>query len=164
LRLKFWSRCLLAATILIGCGPTISQEQQLKARSGLDLAVAQIPEMEGFTNLKVVYQEFYDSEHGNGKVCYYARAFFVIGSSFSKTEAPLAYAQRFQSLGLGWIAREDPFEPTVMFRGDNEVAIVTSNKPDYVVHDAVDYTRMEKIYVSIIFLRLEYQLPSRAEC
>ncbi len=159
-------RCLFAVLLLLcctgACAPLTNLERQREARSGLDTIVIQIPPIADFTTNKIVYREFYDDEHGSEHVCYYARAFFVIGSSLPAENLPEIFSGRLQALGLGWKMRD--YDNTILYRGKNERAVVFSVEPDDAIKDAVDYVQLRKVYSSIIFLQLEYILPSRDEC
>jgi hypothetical protein len=158
--------CLFAMLLILccagACTPLTSLEKQREARSGLDTIVSQISPIADFVTNKIVYREFYDDEHGGEHVCYYAKAFFVIGSLLPAENLPEVYAERLQALGLGWKMQD--YDNTILYRGKNERAVVFSVQPDDAVKNAVDYAQLRKIYPSIIFLQLEYILPSRDEC
>lgn len=148
--------CIALLGSAVACNAPINHDAQKEARDGLDTAVQQIPSILDFTVVKIVYREFYDNEDPSGKVAYFARAFFVIGTSITpETLANDVYAKKIQELGLGWRAREDPPDLDLMFRGKNEKAVVSFGSVDPIVESAVDLSQIRSKYQSVIFLELE---------
>ncbi len=137
---------------------------QNAARKGLDTTVSQMPELTGFHVIRVVYREFQSDESIDGMYCYYARAFFVVGSNWTADEAELKYTQQLQTLGLGWQPREFPNDGQVLYRGRNEDVVVSKNQPEVGVIEAEEYAQVQATYPGVFFITLEYILPSRDGC
>ena len=146
---------------LVTCAQQISHLlKQQEARAGLDTLITQLPELADFDAVKIVRFEFSDTAYG--KTCYYARSYVILGSSLSEAEALTIYARRLQT--LGWVPRDEPYDTSVLYGGLSALAIVTSGEPGADIKDALDYNQLRRIYRSVIFVRLDYMLPSRKEC
>ncbi|MGB8646732.1 MAG: hypothetical protein WCF84_15940 [Anaerolineae bacterium] len=151
--------CLLLLQSCSWLGP--DPQKQKEARLGLDQAVAQLPQVKELAIVKVVYYDVFDNEHGTNSndTCYYARAYFVIGTQLSVTEALDTYARQLEL--LGWVPRNDQYPTSrVLYHGPNELLVIESGAPGAELENAVDYNELRKIYRNIVFLNLTYALQS----
>ena len=138
-------------------------QRQREARAGLDVVIAELPKPAGFDMIKIVYQEFYDDEHGSGPVCYYARAYIITGSSMSESDALATYAQSLQL--QGWALEGEQYKTERgLIRGANERVVAHSGDPGVDIEDALDYAKLKEVYRSLIFVRVDYMIPSRDQC
>jgi hypothetical protein len=155
--------CLMFAT---ACFQSNAQQHQLKsreARNGLDPVVSQVRQFQDFDVVTVKYYDVYDDEHGQGAVCYYARAYLLIGTSLSLPEALDVYAQHLQS--LGWTLEGRQYETAKgLVRGVNERAVVESGEPGPELQNAADLDQLRKTYRNLIFLNIDYVLPAVTGC
>jgi hypothetical protein len=135
--------------------------EQRKARAGLDASVAQLPELREFDTVEVVHREF--SHSGPRTTCYYARAYAIIGTSLPAEQALDVYVEELQSLGWEFDGRQYKTERGLK-RGVYELVVVRSGEPGVDVKDAVDYAQLRAVYPTIIFVRLDFMLPSRDKC
>jgi hypothetical protein len=147
--------------ILLCSTVSCARSQRREARAGLDAAVTQLPKPAGFDTIKVVYREFRSTEYE--RKCFYARAYVIVGSSFSEVEALDVYVKELQSLGWKLEGRQYDIERG-MKRGVHERIVVRSGKPGVDIKDAVDYAQLRNTYPTIIFVRVDFMLPSRDEC
>jgi len=115
------------------------------------------------TSVKIVYQEFHSDENEDGPICYYARAFVIVGTLLPETQALDTYTEKTQS--LGWTPEGRQYEISrILIRGVNDRIVIGSGEPGVDIKDALDYDKLRETYRSIIFVRLDYMLPSRDEC
>jgi hypothetical protein len=138
-------------------------QQQSAAKAGLDKLIKNLPQFKGFEKVKTVSLEFSNIEHGKGSSCYYARGYIVVGSVLPETEALEAYTQNLRS--LGWTPKGTQYKTSsVLVYEKNARVEIYSGEPGVDIQDAVDYTQLRQIYSSLIFIRLDYMLPSADEC
>lgn len=152
--------CLLA---LAGCNVLNERAQQREARAGLEIIVGtMLPESDQFDLVETV--SFDDSGSESGMVtCYYAVDYLIIGAPVPETEALNSYAADLHL--LGWEPRSRQYPTSRVFRyGDNARAVATIGNPGASIRDAVDYAQVRTLYQSIIFVRLDFILPSREAC
>jgi hypothetical protein len=147
--------------MLLALAVSCAQPQRREARAGLDAAVAQLPEPAGFDVIKVVYREFRSTEYE--RKCFYATAYVIIGSSLPELEALDVYAEDLQP--LGWAPRDEQYNTTrVLRRGTYERIVIELGEPGVDIRDAVDYVQLRATSPTVIFVRLDFMLPSRDEC
>jgi hypothetical protein len=152
---------VLLGLIAIGIQQIEHFQKQREARDGLDASIAQLPTLAGFTTIKVVPLEF--SHTAYGKTCYYARGYVIAGSSFSETEALDTYTEKIRS--LGWMPEGMQAETSrVLMHAANERMEIYSGKPGVDIDGAMDYDQLRQTYRSLIFVSLDYMIPSRDEC
>ena len=147
--------------ILLCSTVSCARSQRREARAGLDAAVTQLPKPAGFDTIKVVYREFRSTEYE--RKCFYARAYVIIGSSLPEVEALDVYVEKLEA--LGWVPREKQYKTTrVLRRGTHERIVIELGQPGVDIKDAVDYAQLRNTYPTIIFVRVDFMLPSRDEC
>lgn len=135
--------------------------EQRRARAGLDASVAQLPELREFDTVEVVYRE--SSLSGPMTTCYYATAHVIIGTSLPAEKALDVYVEELQSLGWEFDGKQYN-TARALRRGVYELVVVRSGEPGIDVEDAVDYAQLRNIYPAIIFVTLDFMLPSRNKC
>ena len=98
-----------------------------------------------------------------GKECFYARDYLILGSTLPASDALDAYARSL--LSSGWITetRSYPTSRTLIY-GENVRTVVEGGRPGVDVRNAIDYAELQRIYESIIFVRIDYAIPRRDGC
>lgn len=161
--LQFIALSMLVSQLVSCDDPLTHLQRQREARAGLDAALAALPKTPEFDTVKVVYSEFYDDEHGNGPVCYYARGYVILGSNLADSEALANYATRLQV--LGWSAEGIQYQTQkVLIQGKNARILIYSGDPGVDIRDAMDYTKLRNTYRGVIFVMLTYMIPQRDGC
>lgn len=152
---------IFAIAILLFITSSCHLQQRREARAGLDAAVAQLPKLEGFDTVKVVYQEFCFTD--SGCTSCYARAYLIIGSSLPVEKALDVYVEALQL--QGWSPRELQFDTErSLMRGMHELIIIWSGEPGADLDQVVDYARLRTVYKSLIFVSLDFRVPGWDEC
>lgn len=152
---------LLSIAVLLCLLVSCTAEEQRKARAGLDASVAQLPELGDFDTIEVIYYE--TSLSGPRTTCYYATAYLIIGTSLPEEKALDVYVEELKS--LSWTPREKQYDTTrILMHGTYELVVIRSGEPGVDVKDAVDYAQLRAKYPTIIFVRLDFMLPSRDKC
>lgn len=143
---------------LLGCGQTHLRQ----AREGLDAAVAQLPEPEGYSIVTVIVEEF---DRSVTQRCYYAQALVAIGTDMPSDEARATYVRALES--QGWSVNPDYAiikGLEVLSRGDYEGIDVSTRAAGWITASDERYKREKDNYASFVYLTLTYSLPSRAVC
>jgi hypothetical protein len=139
-----------------------NREQQSETRAGLETIVnSRLPESNELDLVEVV--SFDDSRTEYGMTCYYATDYLIIGTSIPGTEALKLYVKDLQE--LGWELEGDQYPTTkALTTGQNSRIIVRSGEPGVTIQGAVDYSRLQTLYESIIIVRVNFMSPSREGC
>lgn len=152
---------VLVGLVAVGTQQSERFQNQREAREGLDASITQLPTLEGFTTIKVVPLEF--SHTAYEKTCYYARGYVIVGSSFSETKALEIYTDAIHS--LGWTSEGMQSETSkVLMHAANERMEIYSGKPGVDIEGAMNYEQIRQVHQSVIFVRLDYMVPSRSDC
>jgi hypothetical protein len=155
---------LVLLLLMTSCAQYVDHlQKQSEAKAGLDNLIKSLPQFKGLDVVKTVSLEFSNIEHGNGPPCYYARGYIIVGSALPGTEALEAYAQSLRL--LGWTPKGTLYETSnVLVYEKNARLEIYSGEPGVDIQDAADYARLKQMYTSVIFIRLDYMLPSADEC
>ena len=157
-----WPKLIGLAVLLCAVLSCTSLELR-KARIGVDAAVAQLPVLQGFDVIEILNLD--RSISAFGETCYYARAYVIIGSSLSETEALSGYSKALQS--VGWVPDLEPYAPTWgLIRGSSEYAVIEVGEPyvGFKEKDPVNWAQWEAKYRTIMNIRIDYMLPQRDGC
>lgn len=144
---------------LLGCGPAHLQQ----ARTGLDAAVAQLPEPDGFSIVTVIVEEF--DRTWNRQRCCYGQALMAVGTDVPSEEALELYTEALKD--QGWVVQPDYGTlkwTKVLCRGEYETVDVRTGAAGLITASDERYKREKDNYASFVYLTLTYSLPSRAVC
>ena len=152
--------CLIP--IIIAIGFNAFEDYRLnQARRGLELIEAGLPLPTDFRLIKTVPYD--NSISAYGETCYYATDHLIMGASLPEMQALDTYESSLRS--DGWLAGEIQYPRSrAFYLGENAVAVITTIGPGDDTRDAVDYERLREQFESVVFVRLEFQLPSTSEC
>lgn len=134
-----------------------------QARAGLDAAMAQLPEPDGFSVLTVVVEEF--DRTWDQQKCYYAKALVAIGTDLSDEDAMQGYTEALAA--QGWVAQPDHgtlISTEVLHRSEYERISVYTGAPGPIIESDERYRQVKDLYSTVVTLVYAYCLPSRAEC
>ena len=161
--MKFSHLLLISIAFLIGsCGLLDKQDHALEeAKVDLELAIDQLPKLEGFETIKINQEAFSHTEYG--LTCYYARASIAIGSSLPASDALEQYVEALQSQGWTPIGKQYQQTKTLVL-GSNSLIEVYLGEPGIELKDDIDLEKLKQSYQGILFMRLDYMLPNSTEC
>ena len=161
--MKFSHLLLISIAVLIGsCGLLDKQDNALEeVKVDLELAIDQVPKLEGFETIKINQEAFSHTEYG--LTCYYARASIAIGSSLPASDALEQYVEALQSQGWTPIGKQYQQTKTLVL-GSNSLIEVYLGEPGIELKDDIDLKKLEQSYQGILFMRLDYMLPNSTEC
>lgn len=160
--LMYFLAPFVLSCVLVACGQPTGWIMQERARAGLDAALAELPQSSEFQIYRVVYSKVLDIE-GRGSECYYGRGYAVIGSSLLEREAIISYFQMVQS--SGWISEGEQYNVSKLLkRGLNERMELYVGDPDVDIKDAVKSVQLRNGHQSLVYVRVDYMLPSRDQC
>lgn len=151
--------CLIPV-LLVSSFNALEHYQLRRARNGLEAVKAKLTTPGSFELITTVSTDFPGVNLGT---CYYARDYLIMGTTLTETQALDMYENHLRS--VGWLPGERQYLNTrVFYSGDNVFLVVTTIGPGDDTRDAVDYERLKQEYESVVFVRLEFQLPSTSEC
>jgi len=156
------SATLALICLLMACAQQRSDEAMVEqARIGLDTALSQMPNLPEFVTVDTIAFQFSRTEHE--QTCYYARGYLVLGASLQAAQALDLYVE---SLRLsGWDLDTRQYETSrLLSRGNNEWMEVRFGEPGVDIEAQIDYEQIQRTYNSVIFVRLDYVLPSVGNC
>jgi hypothetical protein len=150
------------AFLIVSCVLLDKSDDTLEeAKIGLELAVDQLPKLDGFKTIKINQEAFSHTEYG--LTCDYARANIAIGSSLPASDALDQYVEALQS--DGWTLKKNQYQQTKsLAQGSNSLIVVYFGEPTIELKDDIDLERLKRSYQSIMFIRLDYMLPNSNEC
>jgi hypothetical protein len=152
---------VLGVSLAVSSSVFTNAAKQQAARSGVQTAVAQLPRPKDYQWIKEVYNDI-PNPIRNGQ-CYYSRAYVILGTALPVTLALDTYIGYLQS--FGWIlSKEEYTTPKVLYHGVNELAVVDSSDPGPDVAGKIDYAQLQRQYPTVLYVRIDYALPSRNEC
>ena len=132
-----------------------------EATVGLELAVDQLPQLEGFETIKVIQEAFSHTEYG--MTCYYARASIAVGASLPAPEALDQYVEALQS--QGWVLTGTQYQQTKsLVLGSNSLIEIYFGEPGIELKDEIDLDELNRTYQSTLFIRLDYMMPNMDDC
>jgi hypothetical protein len=98
-----------------------------------------------------------------GKTCFYGRAYIVAGSQLTASDALDQYVEALQI--QDWRLKEKTYQDSkTLLLGSNSLIVVYYGEPWPVFKKDIDLERLYQIYQSILFIRVDYMLPTRDEC
>ncbi len=152
---------VLAISILLCSMSSCTQEKLQEAKDGLNMSVAQLPNLSDFDVVTIMSGE--SSATASGETCYYAQAYVVLGTSLPEEKALEVYVDALES--LGWIIERSDLERTrVLSRGMYERITVSHGSPGWAVESNEDYKQAKNIYPTVILVVVDFMLPGRERC
>lgn len=151
----------ILSLLLFGIHKINSQWKKSQVYSGVEELVNQLPTLETIDTLDVTYQEFSQSEYG--LTCYYSRAYVTLGTQQPSSEVLEAYLEKLYV--QGWHPEGNQYANTkTLIRYDNDRLVISLTKPAIVLQNQTNYAKLKQSYKAIIFIRIDYMVPSRQEC
>lgn len=150
------------AVLIASCSLMSNSDSELrKVSDGLETLLDELPQVDGFDTIKTVQQEFSHTEYN--LTCYYARANVALGAPISAPEALDSYTGALAA--QGWVLEKNQHQSTrVLSKGSNALIVINLGEPGVELKNEVDIEKLGQIYKGLIFIRLDYMLPPRAEC
>jgi hypothetical protein len=161
--MKF-SRLLIVsiAFLSVSCGLLSKSYDTLdEAKDGMEQAVEQLPQLDSFETIKINQRVF--SHTAYGLTCNYARASIAVGSSLPAPDALDQYVEALQA--QGWTLTGTQYQQTKsLVVGSNSLVVIHFGYPAIELKDEIDLDELNQTYQSILYIRVDYMLPTRDEC
>jgi len=151
----------LLLLLLFGVQQINSQWQKSQVHTGSEKLVNQLPTLETIDTVEVTYQEFSHSE--NGITCYYGRAYVILGTQQPLPDVLEAYLEELYA--QDWRPEGNQYANTkTLIHYDNDRLVISLTEPEIVTQNQTNYAKLKQSYKEIIFIRIDYMVPSRQEC
>jgi hypothetical protein len=152
-RLTLSTSIILLLCLVVSCD---YHQNRQKARDGRDVSVSQLPELQNFEMVTIVYGQS-SMEH-----CHYAGATIMLGAFLSEEEALETYVSELEA--LGWAVKPVKYEDErILIRGTQERIVIRGYPYAKDLKDE-DYILAKEVYPTIIFVSLWYYVPQRDGC
>lgn len=151
----------LLSLLLLGIQKINSQWKKSQVHTGLEKLVNRLPTLETIDTVEVTYQKFSQSE--NGFTCYYGRAYVILGTQQPLSEVLDAYLKELYA--QGWYPEGYQYANTkTLIRYDNDRLVISLTEPAIVMQNQTNYVKLKQSYKELIFIRIDYMVPSRQKC
>jgi hypothetical protein len=148
---------LALAPVFFSCMPFRLQE----ARKGLEATLADLPQT-GFTVISVIVFEPNGDTLSVDSMCYYDQAIVAVGSSLPEDDALASYVRELEA--KGWLIQRSSGGYRELVRGEHESMGIHIGVPSRMLESDPDFRRRRGDFRSLVYLIIDYYLPSRAEC
>lgn len=146
--------------LLIGGFNALERYRLSQARSGLEATKAELTVPTDFELITTVSTDFSGVDLGT---CYYGRDYLIMGTPLPEIQALDKFENHLRS--SEWLPGDRQYSDTrTFYYGENALLVATTIGPGDDTRGAVDYERLRQEYESILFVRVEFQLPSRSRC
>lgn len=153
---------LVLVGLLISCAQQRSEEAMVQqARVSLDTALTQMPSIREFVTIDTMAFQYSRTE--GDQTCYYARGYIMLGSSLQTEQALDLYVENLRLSGWELSPRQYDIS-RLLWRGSNERIEVWFGEPGVDIENHIDYEQAQQDHISVIFVRLDYVLPTVENC
>jgi len=142
--------------------PLTYVQDKYTAEAGLSRDLSELPVLPEFKIITTI-QNQYEELQRSGIICFLSRGHAVLGSALPPSDAIEKYYGYVQK--LGWQPRKEQYPNSrVLHRGKNELMVIDILQPGVEVRDAINYEELLRKYRSIVFVRIDFNVPANEDC
>jgi hypothetical protein len=138
----------------------------LEAKVNVVQAIAELPLISQVDLIETITLQWSKAE--SGYVCFYGRAYLIIGTQRPVVEVLDDYTQQLPQ--LGWMLETELQHRQVMttarlfIRGHHERLVIGPLGAGTEIANSVDHEALKRTYTTLQTIGIDYMLPSRDEC
>jgi hypothetical protein len=157
---------MIVAFLVCGLLAACESPELLGAKAHVDQAITELPPIPQVDLLKTLAYQW--SKAGGGYVCFYARAYLVIGTQRPAVAVLDDYTAQLPQ--LDWVLETELQHRRVMLtarhfiRGRHERLVIEPLGIGTEAANSVDHEALKRTYETLQTIRVDYMLPSRNEC
>jgi hypothetical protein len=157
---------VVVALLVCGLLTACQSPELLEAKARVDQAIAELPPIPQVDPIKTLAYQW--SEAGGGYVCFYGRAYLIIGTQRPAVDVLNDYTEKLSQ--LDWVLETELQHRQVMLtarhfiRGHHERLVIEPLGEGTEVANSVDHEALKRTYAILHTIRIDYMLPSRDEC